>query len=314
MYYIILDMEWNQALDKAHTIKEPIMLRGEIIQIGAVKADEDFQFVDRLKINIAPKYYKKMNRHVEKITGITNEMLAQGESFPEAFRRFQEWCTPDFRFITWGFDDIAMLSDNLELHGLDPKFGSDYVNLQLIYKNQVDNERVQWSLSDAVERLGIPLDAQAHDAMNDAWFTFEVCKKLDMHKGLTEYSGMSAGQRPVINREIFRDVRDIKHMTSLKEITEVPCPECSEIMTAGEWLSLGIIRKNNICSCPKHGEYLVKLVGKHISTDRWNVVRSVYKSDSEAKTSYLNKLEKQHAALQRRRAAKENANDNNSTH
>ena len=69
MYYIILDMEWNQALDRAHTVEKPVLLRGEIIQIGAVKCDEDFNLVDRLKINVAPKYYKKMNRHVEKITG-----------------------------------------------------------------------------------------------------------------------------------------------------------------------------------------------------------------------------------------------------
>ena len=105
MYYIILDMEWNQALDRAHTVEKPVLLRGEIIQIGAVKCDEDFNLVDRLKINVAPKYYKKMNRHVEKITGITNAMLAKGEKFPEAFAKLREWCTPEFRFITWGFDD-----------------------------------------------------------------------------------------------------------------------------------------------------------------------------------------------------------------
>ena len=194
MYYIILDMEWNQALDRAHTVEKPVLLRGEIIQIGAVKCDEDFNLVDRLKINVAPKYYKKMNRHVEKITGITNAMLAKGEKFPEAFAKLREWCTPEFRFITWGFDDIAMLADNLELHGFDPQYGSDYVNLQLIYKNQVDSEHVQCSLSDAVEKLGIPMDAQAHDAMNDAWFTYEVCRRLDMKKGLAEYANMSPGQ------------------------------------------------------------------------------------------------------------------------
>ena len=45
MYYIILDMEWNQALDRAHTVEKPVLLRGEIIQIGAVKCDEDFNLV-----------------------------------------------------------------------------------------------------------------------------------------------------------------------------------------------------------------------------------------------------------------------------
>lgn len=316
MYYIILDMEWNQALDRAHTVQQPVLLRGEIIQIGAVKADENFNFVDKLKINVAPKYYKKMNRHVEKITGITSEMLAQGDSFPEAFRRLKEWCSPEFRFITWGFDDIAMLADNLELHGLDRSFGSDYVNLQLIYKNQIDNERVQWSLSDAVERLQIPMDAQAHDAMNDAWFTFEVCRKLDMIKGLAEYSGMSAGQRPVISREIFRDIPDIKRITSEQQFTEIPCPECGKILSNGEWLSLGVIRKNNICSCPEHGEFLVKLVCKRAAANRWTLTRSIYRSDNEAKASYQKKLEKQHAAIEKRRAAKdakEIVNDNDST-
>lgn len=312
MNYIILDMEWNQALDKAHTIQEPLMLRGEIIQIGAVKADENFNYIDKLKINVAPKYYKKMNRHVEKITGITNEMLAAGEAFPDAFLKLKEWCGEEFRFITWGFDDIAMLADNLELHGLDPKFGSDYVNLQLIYKNQIDNERVQWSLSDAVERLQIPMDAQVHDAMNDAWFTFEVCKKLDMARGLIEYSGMSPGQRPVIAREIFRDIQDIRSITAEPKFTSVPCPECGKPLSDGEWLSLGVVRKNNICACPEHGEFLIKLVCKRTAAVRWTVTRSVYKSDDEAKASYVKKIEKQRAATEKRRAAKENANDNNS--
>ncbi len=310
MNYIILDMEWNQALDKAHTIQKPVLLRGEIIQIGAVKADENFNYIDKLKINVAPKYYKKMNRHVEKITGITNEMLASGEAFPDAFRRLREWCGEEFRFITWGFDDIAMLADNLELHGFDPKYGGNYVNLQLIYKNQIDNERAQWSLSDAVERLNIPVDAQAHDAMNDAWFTYEVCKKLDMVKGLIEYSGMSPGQRLVIAREIFREVTDIRNITSEERFTAVPCPECGKPLSLGEWLSLGAPRRNNICACPEHGEFLIKLVCKRTAAARWTVIRSVYRSDSEAKASYLRKLEKQREAIERR-AARENANENN---
>ena len=210
-----------------------------------------------------------------------------------------------------------MLADNLELHGFDPQYGSDYVNLQLIYKNQVDSEHVQCSLSDAVEKLGIPMDAQAHDAMNDAWFTYEVCRRLDMKKGLAEYANMSPGQRPVIARETFRDISDIRHVTSDGKITSVPCPECGRTLSNGEWLSLGAVRKNNICTCPEHGEYLVKVVCKRAAADRWTVVRSVYRSDDEAKENYIKKIEKQHAAIERRKAAeksaKENAHDNNGT-
>lgn len=311
MNYIILDMEWNQALDKAHAIQKPVQLRGEIIQIGAVKADEDFRLIDTLKINIAPKYYKIMNRHVEKITGITSKMLANGVSFPQAFQKLREWCGEEFRFITWGFDDIAMLSDNLAIHGLDPTYGKDYVNLQLIYKNQIDNERVQWSLSDAAERLNITLDAQVHDAMNDARYTYEVCKKLDMAKGLAEYSGMSAGVRQLEARKVFRHIKDIKKLDSNSEIITIPCPVCGEILQNGEWLTYGSFRRINICSCPEHGEFLIKINCKRSGDATSDVTRSVYKSDEESKSTYIKNINKRHAALQRK-AEKEKQNNDNS--
>lgn len=304
MNYIILDMEWNQALDRSKVVQSPVMLRGEVIQIGAVKTDEQFNYLDKLKINIAPKYYKKMNRHVEKITGITNAQLKAGEKFPEAFERFREWCGDDFRFITWGFDDIAMLSDNMALHGFDPSWGSDYVNLQLIYKNQIDNERTQWSLSDAVERLQIPMDAQAHDAMNDAWFTFEVCRRLDMQKGLAEYSCMSAGARIPLRRDVIKNITDYREVLSDARVRDIPCPDCQAVMKPGEWLSFGGGRKSNIAGCEQHGSFLVKLSCKKSGETSCVAARTIYRADDEAIASYNKKLQRQRAIIARRKAEK----------
>lgn len=36
MEYIVMDMEWNQALTFSEMIKDPVFLTGEIIQIGAI--------------------------------------------------------------------------------------------------------------------------------------------------------------------------------------------------------------------------------------------------------------------------------------
>lgn len=171
-----MDLEWNQALNPSKTVREPVLLHGEIIQIGAVKTDDKFNLIDKIKINVRPKYYKKMNPHVAQITGITDMQLTSGETFPQSFRRFKEWCGSEFRFITWGFDDLNMLADNLTLHGLDPSFGSDYINLQLIYNRQMKSEHLQCALSTAAESLEIPLDVQVHDAFNDAYLTYEVCR------------------------------------------------------------------------------------------------------------------------------------------
>ena len=37
MEYIVMDMEWNQALTFSEMVKDPVFLTGEIIQIGAIK-------------------------------------------------------------------------------------------------------------------------------------------------------------------------------------------------------------------------------------------------------------------------------------
>ncbi len=311
MNYIIMDMEWNQAMDRTHVVQTPVILRGEVIQIGAVKADENFNLIDKIKINIAPKYYKIMNRHVEKITGITSAQLSKGESFPEAFHRFKAWCGDDFRFITWGFDDVAMLSDNLAIHGLEPSWGSDYINLQLIYKNQIDNERTQWSLSDAVERLQIPMDAQAHDAMNDAWFTFEVCRRLDMQKGIAEYSGMSVGTRVPLRRDDIKNIRDIKRALSDERVANIPCPSCQQLLNAEEWLSFGGGKKTTIAECEQHGKFLIKFNCKKASATMWNGIRIIYRADSDAIASYRRKLEKKKQAKAKYEAERNSQNDNN---
>lgn len=310
MNYIILDLEWNQALDRAHVVQSPVELRGEIIQIGAVKTDESFSAAERLKINIAPKYYKKMNRHVEKITGITDAQLKTGESFPAAFERFRAWCGEDFRFITWGFDDIAMLSDNLALHGLEPSWGGDYINLQLIYKNQIDNERTQWSLSDAVERLGIPMDAQAHDAMNDAWFTYEVCRRLDMQGGIAQYGSFSSEIRLALRRDVIKNIADVRRVLSDTRVTDIPCPDCGESMKPYEWLSFGGGRKSTLAECEKHGKFLIKLSCKKTGERACTATRTIYRADEKAEASYNKKLEKQRAVLMRRNAERENHDKN----
>ena len=66
MQYIVLDMEWNQPWPGSHTAKKPLPspIRGEIVQIGAVRLLEEQTVADEFQILIQPKYFKKMNRKV----------------------------------------------------------------------------------------------------------------------------------------------------------------------------------------------------------------------------------------------------------
>ena len=79
MQYIILDMEWNQPWPGSYSAKKalPSPLRGEIVQIGAVRMTQDQQVADEFQILIRPKYFKKMNRKIASLTGIRDSVLRE---------------------------------------------------------------------------------------------------------------------------------------------------------------------------------------------------------------------------------------------
>ena len=87
MYYITLDLEWNQAYaQKALAVQRQLCsrLRGEVIQIGAVKLNENMQPCGSYQVIVKPKYFKKLHRHVSELTGITQERMDAGVSLEEA--------------------------------------------------------------------------------------------------------------------------------------------------------------------------------------------------------------------------------------
>ena len=95
MNYIVMDMEWNQPWPGSPSSKKvlPVQIRGEIIQIGAVRVTEDRQVADEFQVLIKPKYYRHLNRRVSKLTGIKDAQLRdEGVPFPEAVRQFKKWC------------------------------------------------------------------------------------------------------------------------------------------------------------------------------------------------------------------------------
>lgn len=292
MNYIIMDLEWNQAVCSAKMVRTPLLLYGEIIQIGAVKTDENFNLLDAIKLNVRPKYYKKMNPHVEKLTGITQGQLSAGEMFPQAFKRFEQWCGVEFRFITWGFDDLGMFADNLTLHGLDPSFGGDYVNLQLIYNRQTGAEHLQCALAAAAENLGVELDVQCHDALNDALLTYEVCRKLDMTLGLAEYAQYAAAIPAPLMKDAVPNVAEPKKMTYERRVAEIPCPKCGGKLAVGRWLFSSGKTCKTIARCEMDGDMLIKLKAVKVSEGNYTVTRTVFAAAEEDVAAFAEKLAK----------------------
>ena len=75
-------MEWNQPFSKDVTkTRNGIRLVGEIIQIGAVKLDQNQKIIDTFEVKISPKIYTVMQHMVKQITGLTEKLLESGVTF-----------------------------------------------------------------------------------------------------------------------------------------------------------------------------------------------------------------------------------------
>lgn len=186
MEYIILDLEWNQVYSK-QAANIPIKAAGEVIQIGAVKLDDSYKQIDCFQILVDPVHIKKLHRGVAKITKLTDELLdAEGLPFVEAFSRFIHWCGNEFIILTWGTDDVPVFRINMQAHGIDPNLLPKWYDLQLIYDWQIGHLGRQCSLADALEKVGGE-KYDAHDALNDARMTAEVCAHLDVDAAIGIY-------------------------------------------------------------------------------------------------------------------------------
>lgn len=191
MYYITLDLEWNQAYaEKALAVQRRLCsrLRGEVIQIGAVKLDRNLNICGSYQTIVKPKYFKKLHKHVSELTGITQEKMDLGVSLSEAAESFKRWCGDDFAFLTWGPDDIPMLKENFHVNEIPSDWLDNVYDLQLIFSRENEDSKKQRALEYAMEFYDIPQTLPAHDALNDAYFTALVARHLKVEEGIRKYN------------------------------------------------------------------------------------------------------------------------------
>ena len=304
MNYIVMDMEWNQPWPGSPSSKKvlPVQIRGEIIQIGAVRVTEDQQVGDEFQILIKPKYYRHLNRRVSKLTGIKETQLREeGVTFPEAIAAFHDWCGEDIVFLTWGFDDIGILRENLMLFNLDTAFTEKWYNAQMIFNAQTDGATAQKALKTAMEIFGIEATRPAHDALGDAYHTALICARLDLKKGAAEYdealksheNGFHGAELPgCIARKVYYDFADKRAALAAMVGEENICPICGSRMLGSRWFAQPGHRYMDLATCPMDGKFLIRVRLSQQPDGLVRVSRLTYEATSEAAEAYARRAEK----------------------
>ena len=318
MYYITLDLEWNQAYaQKALAVQRRLScrLRGEVIQIGAVKLDKNMNICGSYQIIVKPKYYKKLHRHVSELTGISQEQMDVGTPLPEAAERFRRFCGKDFVFLTWGPDDIPMLKENFNANGMDHAWLDHTYDLQKMFNKQTDGENKQRSLEYAMDYYGIPMTLPAHDALNDAYFTAQVAQKMDVPLGIATYNEHKGDY---LLEDVIGDADaggdgyvTIGEMLDDDDVKTPPCPICGKPLSEkGKSLHSKGQRYTFYFECEKDGEMLEVLRLHRNFNDTWRAKRVIKKADEKGVAEYLEGLEKsniRHKARRRKPGAKRRA-------
>ena len=293
----------------------PIHLRGEIIEIGAVRLNDDWTPEEEFQVYVKPVFFRKMHFKVKKLTGIDGDKLDGAGGFPEAFRRFREFCGEDCTFLTWGYDDKGILEQNIIVHDQDWDWIRGWINLQLIYNMQTEGDQNQKSLQTAMEHFGIEQTRVAHDALGDAYNTALVCSHLDMERGLADYANaarlLSLRRREKAERAAAQGPEPVEHMGfsgfvsrnaafAGEELNEIHCPSCEAVMELSRWVNQGDRRYMCLATCPEHGAHLVRVKLKQADDETWSVNRILYDPD-EAMTAYYHAKAKQRRKRTRRR-------------
>lgn len=184
MNYIVFDLEFNQ--DSTIPKEERTMLAEgcpfEIIQLGAVKLNNNLEIVSTFNRLVKPVIYKKLSPYVQAMTGFNMDILSKEDNFDAVYEDFVDFVGKDKgTFVVWGRADIKELYRNIKYHHLDwelmPK---EYIDIQRYASKHFKLPKgINLGLGKAVELLGISVDENFHDAFGDASYTEKVFKCMD---------------------------------------------------------------------------------------------------------------------------------------
>ena len=177
MYYVIMDLEWNNSYNK---IKKCFV--NEILEIGAVLVDEQLDVIDTFSVIIKSQLIKKLSGRVKNLTHISNEDMRMGMSFHRAFSEFENWIAGrDCIFLSWGNSDIRVLVDNFDMfcNIKNVPFLTQYVDLQKYCQEFIVNVGSQQiGLMNAAMEMGIDVsNCKFHRALEDSLLGLRCLKK-----------------------------------------------------------------------------------------------------------------------------------------
>jgi len=263
MQYIILDLEWNQPLNyqnRAYRLYGD-RLMFEMLQIGAVRINEQLEILDSISIPIRPTCYTVVHPRIRRMTHLTQEVLDDAPDFQDAIDQFVRWCGQDYVLLTWGCDDVSVLQQNLDFFDCHPDLPTLY-DIQPLF-SAVHHLANRSGLKQAMEISEINPDENRsfHDALNDAYYTALVFTHLPEPGLVLNYP---QSPKPLIHPRPHATKGDlfesIAQALASEQAQKPRCAICArETILEDAYIPQAADKYVSLARCPRHGLNMVRL-------------------------------------------------------
>lgn len=319
MNYIVFDLEWNQPDDGIPNSERKLLF--EIIEIGAVKLNENLEIVSEFNQLIRPTVYHMINWRTWKMLNLTRAELKKGHSFVTVCKEFLDWCGEDVVYCTWGSQDLTELQRNMEYFGFKPLADGpiSYLNIQKIFGVHIGEETVTKNLESAVDMMEIEKAIPFHRAYSDAYYTAKIMQSLgkkevdsilsfDLYHiptsrkneisylGGNEYYYVSKGYE---NRE---------DLINNRKTVQITCAKCGNrpLRAKVRWFPTSTKNFYSGAICEEHGAIKGRMKYKKDQHERYYVDKILTYVDEEE----IKALKEKKAAMKKKPAAAKNENPN----
>lgn len=265
MNYIVLDLEWNQSPDGKKNTNSKIPF--EIIEIGAVKLNEEREIVGQFHKLIKPQVYNWIHESIHEVIHVDYKELENGVPFPQAVREFLEWCGQECLFFTWGTQDLTELQRNMRYYDLLSLLPGPitYYNVQKLASICFEDGIVRRALEYTVDQLKIEKKKTFHRALGDAWYTAEIIKQMDM-ECVWRNSSVDVFQNPKTKKDeiyvshptydkyVSREFSCKEKLMKDAEVSSTRCPICHQAVKKKiRWFVNSSKIYYSMAVCPEHG-------------------------------------------------------------
>jgi len=181
MNYIIFDLEstcWKSNPGERR--------KREIIEIGAVKLNDQFQTIDEFDQFVRQTINRHLTKFCMNLTSITQDDVRVAQPLEVVIRQFEAWIlneSHDVKMISWGQFDKDQILKECSLKNIVTSMESilsQHVNLKSVFAKM--RKIKQCGMTTALKILDIPLEGTHHRGIDDARNIAKIFRILEKSK------------------------------------------------------------------------------------------------------------------------------------